>query len=102
MTTPEARLARLEERVDNIAADVERLDAELGHAGNQATVRGRLHVLENYNAAAKAAEAAMEATKSAQAAVATGRDRRLAMMIAAGNLVIVAIGVIIAAVLQHH
>lgn len=102
MSTDGERLARLEERMTDVEADVQRLDIEVnvGQPGRPA-VRSRLHQLEQFNAAAKAAEAARHALKSALAAKATRGERRLTVLIAGVNLLVVAAGVVIA-ILYHQ
>lgn len=85
----------------NLTDDIVNIQHQIGDSGTPGSVRGRLHMLEQYNAAAKAADAARSAAMTAQAAVATARDRRFTMAIAFANLVVVFAGVLIAAALHH-
>ena len=86
----------------DVEADVQALNIEVnvGQPGRPA-IRSRLHQLEQFNAAAKAAEAARDALRAAVAAKATSRERKVTVMIAAANLIIVAAGVLVA-VLAHQ
>lgn len=99
MSTVERDLAALETRVGVIERDVDVLRNEIGHAGKADTIRGRLHIIENYNAAAEAAKAATAAAGIAHAALertrSTARERRWTLSIAAFNVLVVLAGVIL-------
>jgi hypothetical protein len=71
-----ARIIRLEERVQRLSTDLRDLELELGYGPAGAgplTLRGRVHVLESSEAAARAAAAATELARSA---IATQQGRK--------------------------
>jgi hypothetical protein len=96
----EVRVAVIQERVAELRDDVDRLTSDLGSSSNPSSVRGRLHVIENYNAASKAASAALDARKSAEAAVATRHDRRQMLWLGAFNAGVAAAGVLAAILIR--
>ena len=57
------RLARLEEQMAELREDVHAIDRALNGPPRVESFRGRLHILESSDAAAKAATAAVEAVK---------------------------------------
>jgi hypothetical protein len=91
VTGLDVRLARLEERVTELATDVARLDSDLGGAGRVDSVRGRLHVLENFNAAEKAAEAALSAVRSARGQQHAEKGQMIALVLTAINILAVVV-----------
>lgn len=84
-----------------IESEVAEINIEVNTGqGDRRSVRYRIHQLEQYNAAAKAAEAARDALKSAQAAKASARERSFTVWIAAINLLLVIVGVIASYILR--
>lgn len=80
------RVARLEERVTALAAQV----SELDHEGTERS-RSRLHRLEQDIAARKAAEAAVHALNATLAARRTALYAKLGIGVSAGTLIATAV-----------
>lgn len=72
-----------------LAEDVARIDKTL--ADTDEKVRGRLHVLENYNAAAKAAEAARAAVTAGWGKRRAERGQNIALALTFANIVAVVV-----------
>jgi hypothetical protein len=98
----EPRISSLERRMDAVEREVNDLNmiVNIGE-GDRPSLRSRVHLLESYNAASKAADAARDALKSAQAAAASRRERHFALGIALANVLIVTVGVLVAATIHH-
>lgn len=60
------RLARLEQQMFELREDVHSIDRALNGPPREESFRGRLHLLETSDAAAKAAEAALSAVRVMQ------------------------------------
>ena len=102
------RVARLEERVSGLAHDVSELHEVIHGPPYERSLRGRVHELETDRAAAKAAQAAVEAAKLVHAQASERRFTKkekliaLAFTFAIAVCTIVTTVVVVSANTGHH
>lgn len=82
------RIVRVEEQLRNLQGDVEALDRQISGPPREESIRGRLHKLENADAAARAATAALAAAKAVQRQGWSQRERVGLFVIAAAGVVL--------------